>query len=299
MPEVYDIGPIAVPRLTCREARRLGRRVVAARGSADPETLALAADARDMLVRANLALAVHLGSRRSALWGLPRDEMVSEAAVGLVKAAIEWEPDREPSTRFGTFAYWKILGSLTVARRRWSPVERLPDGRIVYRSGATPARDEDDPGDFGEPAAPTVAPPDLDPAPDHAGRVGAMLARVTHREREAVARRFGLDGHAEHTLSMIGRAMGFSKERARQLVASGLARMARTTPDAIRDARPPSSRDPSVREALAAFLGGHAHLSTREAARAFREMTGSSVGHEAVRLIRARGEFSQHGKREP
>jgi hypothetical protein len=55
VPEVYDIGPIAVPRLTCREARRLGRRVVAARGSADPETLALAADARDMLVRANLA----------------------------------------------------------------------------------------------------------------------------------------------------------------------------------------------------------------------------------------------------
>jgi AraC-like DNA-binding protein len=104
-----------------------------------------------------------------------------------------------------------------------------------------------------------------------------------------VARRFGLVDHAEHTLSAIGRAMGFSKERARQLVASGLARMARTTPDAIRAARPPSSRDPAVREALMAFLRDHAHLSTREAARAFREQTGASVGHEAVRLARARG----------
>lgn len=54
------------------------------------------------------------------------------------------------------------------------------------------------------------------------------LAKLDGRTREALSLRFGLDGEGERTLEEVGRALGVSRERARQIVAAGLRRLAQT-----------------------------------------------------------------------
>ena len=47
--------------------------------------------------------------------------------------------------------------------------------------------------------------------------VQGMLARLDERERRIIASRFGLDGAMEQTLEQLGRELGITKERVRQL----------------------------------------------------------------------------------
>ncbi len=54
------------------------------------------------------------------------------------------------------------------------------------------------------------------------------LAKLDGRTREALGLRFGLDGGGERTLEEVGRALGVSRERARQIVAAGLRHLAQT-----------------------------------------------------------------------
>ena len=55
-----------------------------------------------------------------------------------------------------------------------------------------------------------------------------LLATLTVREREVIERRFGLCGRdADETLEMIGRSMGLTRERIRQIETQALAKMRR------------------------------------------------------------------------
>ena len=51
------------------------------------------------------------------------------------------------------------------------------------------------------------------------------LARLSPRDREVLTRRFGLDGEAEEKLEELGKRMGVSRERVRQLQERALARL--------------------------------------------------------------------------
>jgi RNA polymerase primary sigma factor len=53
------------------------------------------------------------------------------------------------------------------------------------------------------------------------------LAKLDGRTRKALSLRFGLDGRGERTHEEVGRALGVSRERARQIVAAGLRRLAK------------------------------------------------------------------------
>jgi RNA polymerase sigma factor (sigma-70 family) len=44
------------------------------------------------------------------------------------------------------------------------------------------------------------------------------LGALSSREQEVVRRRYGLSGLPEHTLAQIGRRLGISRERARQIL---------------------------------------------------------------------------------
>ncbi len=57
---------------------------------------------------------------------------------------------------------------------------------------------------------------------DTAARLRAALSALTPREREVLARRYGLGGYRAHTLSEVGRAIGLTRERARQIEAQAL-----------------------------------------------------------------------------
>jgi RNA polymerase primary sigma factor len=73
------------------------------------------------------------------------------------------------------------------------------------------------------------------PSPDDAAdrallrqHVQAALATLPERERMVLQLRFGLAGHRLHTLGEIGRQLGLTRERARQLEAAALRRLRAT-----------------------------------------------------------------------
>jgi RNA polymerase primary sigma factor len=53
------------------------------------------------------------------------------------------------------------------------------------------------------------------------------LAKLDGRTRKTLSLRFGLDGGGERTLEEVGRTLGVTRERARQIVAAGLRRLAK------------------------------------------------------------------------
>jgi RNA polymerase nonessential primary-like sigma factor len=57
------------------------------------------------------------------------------------------------------------------------------------------------------------------------GRLASWLADLTERQRNIVTRRFGLDGTPVQSLAEIGRELGISRERARQIQEDALRRL--------------------------------------------------------------------------
>ena len=57
--------------------------------------------------------------------------------------------------------------------------------------------------------------------------VESWLSGLSHRHRDVVARRFGLLGYSPSTLEEVGRAVGLTRERVRQLQIEALDRLKR------------------------------------------------------------------------
>jgi RNA polymerase primary sigma factor len=103
---------------------------------------------------------------------------------------------------------------------------RVPASLDQRRSG------DDDEGD-GSALMDVVADPVL-PTPEDATEhderrhaVERALATLNPRERDVVALRFGMEDGQERSLAEVGRALGFSRERARQVEAAALAKLRR------------------------------------------------------------------------
>ena len=65
-----------------------------------------------------------------------------------------------------------------------------------------------------------------------AEQLGAWIAGLSDRQRDVLQRRFGLDGTPVQSLADIGRDLGISRERARQLQESGLQRLRKVSREA-------------------------------------------------------------------
>ena len=64
------------------------------------------------------------------------------------------------------------------------------------------------------------------------GRLASWLAALTERQRSVVLRRFGLDGTPVQSLAEIGRELGISRERARQIQEDALRRLRKLSGEA-------------------------------------------------------------------
>ncbi len=176
-----------IPLLTPAEERALALRAQA--GDAEAER---------RMVEANLRLVFKI-ARGYVNRGLPLSDLTAEGNLGLLKAVRKFRPDK--GTRFSTYATWWIRQSIVRALANQARLIRLPVH--VKLLLARYLREKE------------------------ALRERADLAEVLNdeNERTVLRLRFGLAGGEPMTLEAIGRRMGLTRERVRQIGAAGLKKL--------------------------------------------------------------------------
>lgn len=172
---------------------------------------------RELLIRRHLLYALKLG-RRFSFEKLPVDETTSAANESLMQAIDRFDPAR--GTRFSSFLIPYVRAAIAKCWRSRSAVN--------FKHGAPPVEipiDSTDRGD--DEAAPPVPPEMMEPSTieqtDHDGFLKGELAACSEmlspRERQ-VLRLHYIDGF---NLAEIGKKLGLSRERIRQIHKSILA----------------------------------------------------------------------------
>ena len=217
MPSAFDrylseIGQVSLLRPDEEEA--LARRI---REGGDEEAL-------ERLVRANLRFVVSIAKRYQHR-GVGLADLVNEGNLGLIRAARRFDERR--GVRFVSYAVWWIRQAILQA------IERNGDGprdsgepRRRYVSLDAPAWSDvdtrlqevlsDDESEGPEERAQRLALRDA---------LDTSLAVLPEREEEILRLYFGLDDEDPLTLAEIGRRVGVSRERIRQLKDRALARL--------------------------------------------------------------------------
>jgi len=158
---------------------------------------------KNQIIRANLRLVVsiakkHVGRSDNFF------ELVSDGNMSLIRAVEKFDYAR--GNKFSTYASWAIMKNFI----RSIPIENHRRDRFVtghedlFEAAADNRTDEHE----YESAQRRMR-----------EAVKGMLGRLDDRERRIIVSRFGLDGAGEQTLEQLGRELGVTKERVRQLEA--------------------------------------------------------------------------------
>jgi RNA polymerase primary sigma factor len=163
---------------------------------------------KNQIIRANLRLVVSLVRKLSG----PNQEfaeLVSDGYLALIRAIEKFDFSR--GYKFSTYASWAIMRNLSRDSRRNRRRDRLVTGYETM----------------------------LVTAPDHRNdeclrereqkwcqqAVRAMLGGLNDRDRQIIVSRFGLEGTGRKTLAELGKELGITKERVRQLETRACARL--------------------------------------------------------------------------
>jgi RNA polymerase primary sigma factor len=156
---------------------------------------------KNQLIRANLRLVVSIAKRHVG----PSNnlfELVSDGNISLIRAVEKFDVGR--GFKFSTYASWAIMKNFA----RAIPQERERRDRFVtgHEEMFEAAADHRDDEHEHERAAGRVQ-----------EAVKGMLGRLDDRERRILIGRYGIGGAEPQTLEQIGRTLGVTKERVRQI----------------------------------------------------------------------------------
>jgi len=173
--------------------------------------LARASEVRNHIVRANLRLIVAL-AKKFALSRTHFEDLISEGHLPLIRAVELFDFSR--GNRFSTYATWAVRNHFLRNRKDEARnQERFHDGEPFAIDHATDERISWQADETRRTARQTL--------------VDGLLEHLTDRERKIVQARFGLNGQqSEQTLLEIGKNIGLSKERVRQLAVRALEKLA-------------------------------------------------------------------------
>jgi RNA polymerase primary sigma factor len=158
---------------------------------------------KNQIIRANLRLVVSIAKRHVG----PSNnffELVSDGNMSLIRAVEKFDYAR--GNKFSTYASWAIMKNFA----RTIPEENYRRDRFVtgheemFEAAADNRIDEHE----YESAQKRMS-----------EAVKGMLGRLDDRERRIIVSRFDIDGAGERTLEQLGRELGITKERVRQIEA--------------------------------------------------------------------------------
>jgi RNA polymerase primary sigma factor len=156
---------------------------------------------KNEIVETHLRLVVSVAKKHvRASYDLP--ERISDGTFALMQAVDRFDFSR--GNRFSTYAYWSILNELSRHDRK----ERRRENQFLplYLDS------------LASPDSASEGHEHKEAQNRRTAVVGRWLDRLDKRERRILARRYGLGGGPEQSMSQIGRDLGISKERVRQLV---------------------------------------------------------------------------------
>ncbi len=198
---------------------------------------------RRRLVESNLSIVVKI-AREYEHGGVPLEDLVNQGNLGLIEAAERFDPAR--GVPFGNYAAWwirkEILAELGRNRAQTSaprPGSRPAGPRTEGAPRSRPARqrlisldefagDGDGRGILEKLAATSGDDPEeMVLQRELADAIRSVLPLLPDVERGILIAHFGLDGETPLTLQEIGGALGYSRERVRQIQARTLARVRR------------------------------------------------------------------------
>ena len=222
------------------------------------------ADARRRLIEANLRLVVSV-ARPYVGRGVPLMDLIAEGNLGLIRAVGKFDPARKLRfSTYAVWWIREAVQSAVMNQGRTVrlPVHVLrelaqvlrAERELAARIGAAPSLDQIaemvgksvqdvaelfrvservdslDALDAGERALIGTIQDGEDGANEPAGAIGSerlaeLVRGLNERQRLVLQRRFGLDGTPVQSLADIGRDLGISRERARQIQEEGLKRL--------------------------------------------------------------------------
>ncbi|MBI3031173.1 MAG: sigma-70 family RNA polymerase sigma factor [Candidatus Rokubacteria bacterium] len=218
-----------IPPLSPEEEQALARRVLAGEAGAEQR-----------MIEAHLRLVLAI-ARRYRHRGLPLPDLIAEGNLGLLRAVRTFRPHK--GTPFSTYAIWWIHQAVVRALANHARAIRLPvhvqlllgryrkeRERLTRKLSRPPSRDEVA-RSLEIPAEQLAELEEIPPAEplgtllrDRKDLTG-LLDDLPERERRVIRLRFGLSGEEALTREAVGRRLGLSPERVRQIEGAGLRKL--------------------------------------------------------------------------
>jgi RNA polymerase primary sigma factor len=159
-----------------------------------------ALEVRNQIIRANLRLVVSL-VKKLCRYDHDLAELVSDGYVSLMRAVEKF--DFSLGYKFSTYASWVIINTTVRDSARAHRRDRLLTRTEPMLEAAPDHRNADCPCEMEQECCRDA--------------IRRMLVRLDDRERKIIVSRFGLEGTCRKTLTQLGKELGITKERVRQL----------------------------------------------------------------------------------